>query len=152
MIGRTVTERPDLLAAALMWAPMTNTLRFETTEGGPGNTAEFGSVATREGFEALNEMDSYTHVVEGVSYPAVLLTGGVNDHRVPVWMAGQMAARLQAATRSGKPVRLRIDFEGGHHTMGVSKADEVSQSVDSWAFVLQHTGDPDFQPKASSGQ
>ena len=36
--------------------------------------------------------------------------------------------------------------------MGVSKADEVSQSVDSWAFVLQHTGDPDFQPKASSGQ
>ena len=144
MIGRTVTERPDLLAAAVMWAPMVNTLRFETTEGGPANVAEFGSVATPQGYTALKMMDSYSHVVDGVSYPAVLITGGINDHRVPVWMAAEMAARLQKASVSGKPVRLRIDFQGGHHMMGAAKSDKISQMVDTEAFVLHATGSPDF--------
>ena len=95
-IGRTVTERPDLLAGAVMWAPMVNTLRFETTEGGPGNVAEYGSVSTPDGYAALRAMDSYSHVVDGTRYPAVLITIGLNDHRVPPWMGAEMAARLQA--------------------------------------------------------
>ena len=144
MIGRTVTERPDLLAAAVMWAPMINTLRFETTEGGPANVTEFGTTATAQGYADLRVMDSYSHVVDGAKYPAVLLTGGINDHRVPVWMAAEMAARLQAASTSGKPVRLRIDFQGGHHMMGAAKADQISQMVDTEAFVLHATGAPDF--------
>lgn len=60
-------------------------------------------------------MDAYSHVSDGTRYPAVLLTGGINDHRVPARMAGEMAARLRAASVSGKPVRLQIDFQGGHH-------------------------------------
>ena len=90
-------------------------------------------------------MDAYSHVVDGTRYPAVLITGGINDHRVPVWMAGEMAARLRAATASDKPVRLRVDFEGGHHMMGAAKADEISQATDTYAFVLQHTGAAAFQ-------
>jgi prolyl oligopeptidase len=150
MIGRTVTERPDLLAAAVMWSPVTNALRFETTEGGPANTAEFGSTATPAGYAALRAMDAYSHVVAGTAYPAILITGGINDHRVPVWMSAQMAARLQAATTSGKPVYLRIDFEGGHHMMGAAKADRVSQATDTLAFVLQATGAADVQPSPAA--
>jgi prolyl oligopeptidase len=127
---------------------MINTLRFETTEGGPGNVAEFGSLSTKDGYIALKEMDAYSHVVDGAKYPAVLLTGGLNDHRVPVWMAAEMAARLRAASASGKPIRLRVDFEGGHHMMGAAKADQISQATDTFAFVLEHTGDPAFQPPA----
>ena len=100
---------------------MVNTLRFETTEGGPANVAEFGTLGTKEGYLALKEMDAYSHVVDGAKYPAVLITGGLNDHRVPVWMAAEMAARLRAASGSGEPVRLRVDFEGGHHMMGAAK-------------------------------
>jgi prolyl oligopeptidase len=152
MIGRTVTERPDLLAAAVMWSPVVNALRFETTEGGPANTAEFGSTATPAGYAALRAMDAYSHVVDGTAYPAILITGGVNDHRVPVWMSAEMAARLQAATSSGKPVYLRIDFEGGHHMMGAAKADRVSQAADTFAFVLQATGAADFQAPPGSAR
>ena len=127
-----------------------HTLRFETTEGGPANTAEFGSLASEQGYRELKEMDAYSHVVDGTKYPAVLLTGGINDHRVPVWMGAEMTARLRAATSSGKHVRLRIDFEGGHHMMGAAKADQISQSTDTWAFVLQNTGHPSFQPSAAT--
>ncbi len=147
MIGRAITERPDLLAGAVMWAPVSNTLRFETTEGGPANTAEFGSVATPDGYKALRAMDPYSHVVDGTAYPAVLITIGLNDHRVPPWMGAEMAARLQAATRSGKKVFLRVDDHGGHHVMGVSKDDLNGQITDMLAFVLKETGDPAFQPK-----
>jgi prolyl oligopeptidase len=147
MIGRAVTERPDLLAAAVMWAPISNTLRFEETEGGPANTAEFGSVATPEGYAALRDMDPYSHVADGAAYPATLITIGLNDHRVPPWMGAEMAARMQHASSGGKPVLLRVDVEGGHHVLGVSKADADAQITDMIAFVLQQTGDPAFQQR-----
>ena len=150
MIGRTVTERPDLLAGAVMWAPVVNTLRVETTETGPMNTVEYGSVATPDGYRALRAMDAYSHVVDGAKYPAVLITVGLNDHRVPSWMGAEMAARLQAASRSGKPILLRVDDQGGHHVMGVSKADADAQITDMLAFVLMQAGDPAFQPAATA--
>ena len=81
MIGRTVIERPDPLSAALMWAPMINMLRFETTKGGSANVAEFGS----------------------------------------------------------------------HDMTGVAKADGIAQAVDSYSCMLQHTGDPAFQPRRTPG-
>jgi prolyl oligopeptidase len=59
-------------------------------------------------------MSAYHHVVDGVKYPAVLLTAGMNDPRVEPWETAKMAARLQAASTSGKPVMLRLDYEGGH--------------------------------------
>ena len=149
MIGRTLTERPDLLAGAVMWAPTTNMLRMETTEGGPQNVAEFGSVGTHEGYVNLRAMDAYSHVVDGTDYPAGLISVGRNAPRGPGGMGAEMAARLQAASRSGKPVLLRVDDQGGHHVMGASRADMNSQITDMLAFVLQQAGDPAFQPHAA---
>jgi prolyl oligopeptidase len=149
MIGRTVTEDPGLLNAAVMWAPMTNMLRFELTEGGPANTAEFGSTETASGYAALRAMDSYSHVTDRTAYPATLITIGVNDHRVPPWMGAEMAARLSAASSSGKPVMLRVDFAGGHHAMGVAKDDMADQFADTFAFALHAAGDPMFKSATS---
>jgi prolyl oligopeptidase len=96
-------------------------------------------------------MDSYSHVVDHTAYPATLITVGVNDHRAPPWMGAEMAARLQAASTSGEPVLLRVDFEGGHHTMGVAKDDTAVQFADTFAFVLRAAGDPAFQPSSPMG-
>ncbi len=46
--------------------------------------------------------------------PAVMLTHGINDPRVEPWTSAKMAARLQAATASDKPVLLQIDYDAGH--------------------------------------
>ena len=66
------------------------------------NIAEHGSVTDEEGFKALLKADAYLQVEDGVAYPAVLLTTGLNDPRVVLWQATKMTARLQAATSSGK--------------------------------------------------
>jgi len=120
-------------------------LRMETTANGVPNIPEFGSVKTEEGFKLLYEMSSYHQIKDGVAYPAVLVTTGINDPRVDAWEAGKMAARLQAATNSGKPVLLRIDYDAGHG-MGSTKKSTYEATSDRFAFLFWQFGVKGFQP------
>ena len=43
LIGRAITERPDLFAVAIAEVGMTNTLRVETTANGPNQIPEIGT-------------------------------------------------------------------------------------------------------------
>lgn len=144
-IGRSFTERPDLFAAALDRVGVSNALRSEFSPNGPPNVPEFGSSKTQWGFEDLYAMDAYVHVRDGVRYPAVLLTTGFNDPRVASWEPAKMAARLQAATASGKPVLLRVDYQAGHG-FGSTKTQVEEQLADEWSFLLWQFGVPGFQP------
>ena len=75
----------------------------------------------------------------GVKYPAVLVTTGINDPRVDAWQAAKMAARLQAATTSGKPVLLRVDYDAGHG-YGSTKKQRNEELADTLAFLLWQFG------------
>lgn len=144
-VGRTITEEPSLFGAAVIQVGALDTLRFEFSANGPPNVPEFGSVRTQEGFEDLFAMSSLAHVRDAVAYPAVLLTTGYNDPRVDSWEPGKMAARLQAATSSGKPVLLRVDYEAGHG-IGSTKQQQQELMADWMSFLLWQFGAPDFQP------
>src|SRR5262249_55270976 len=78
-IGRSITDRPDLFAAAIDAVPMSDAVRAEFTPNGPPNVPEFGSVKTEDGFKGLYEMSAYHHLKDGTSYPAVMVTTGFND-------------------------------------------------------------------------
>ncbi|HEX3919582.1 MAG TPA: prolyl oligopeptidase family serine peptidase [Caulobacteraceae bacterium] len=145
MIGRFLTERPDLLAVAIVRVGDSNALRFEFMEAGPANIPEFGAIADPQGFQGLREMDALSHVKDGVRYPAVLLTTGVNDPRVAPWEPGKFTARLQAATASGKPVILRVELDAGHG-FGSTRKQRDDETGDTYAFILWQTGDPRYQP------
>jgi prolyl oligopeptidase len=122
-------------------------LRFEMTANGVTNVAEFGSTRTEEGFRALYGMSAYHHIRTGTPYPAVLLGTGANDPRVDPSQMAKMAARLQAATSSGKPVLLRVDYQGGHGSIGISEEQLQEMMADEMAFDLWQLGVPGFQPK-----
>ncbi len=144
MVGRYLTERPDLLAAAIVRVGDTNSLRAEFMESGPLNIPEFGTVTDADGFKGLAEMDALSHVKDGVRYPAALVTTGVNDPRVAPWEAGKFAARLQAATASAKPVLLRVETDAGHG-IGSTRQQRDQETADIYAFILWQTGDPRFR-------
>jgi prolyl oligopeptidase len=139
LIGRALTERPDLFAAVQARVGVMNPLRCEAYPNGIPNVPEFGSVKTQEGFEDLYSMDALHHVRNGVAYPAVMLTCGMHDPRVTPWMLGKMAAALQTASSSGKPVLLRVEYENGHG-MGASKQQQIELQADTFAFFLQQFG------------
>jgi prolyl oligopeptidase len=114
LVGRAMTERPDLFAGVHLAFGGLNPMRAESHANGAPNVAEFGSIADPDEARWIYDMDTYHHVQQGVAYPAVLLTHGWNDARTPFWMSAKIAARLQVASSSGKPVLMNIDFAGGH--------------------------------------
>jgi prolyl oligopeptidase len=144
-IGRAITDRPDLFAAAIDEVGLSDALRAEHSPNGPPNIIEFGSTTTEEGFKGLYEMSAYHHVKDGTPYPAVIVVTGINDPRVAPWEPAKMAARLQAATSSRKPVLLRVDYEAGHG-MGSTKTQREELLADEWSFLLWQFGVRDFQP------
>ena len=146
MIGPAMTERPDLFGIILIDVGVLDTMRFETTANGETNVPEFGSTKTEEGFKALYVMSTYHHVTDKTSYPAVLLTTGMNDPRVDPWVSAKMAARLEAATTSGKPVLLRVDYQGGHGAYD-SQTQFHELVADEMSFMLWQSGAPEFQPQ-----
>lgn len=139
LVGRAMTERPDLFGAVVSAVGVLDTVRAETTANGIPNIPEFGTVKKADEFRALLAMSPYHHVREGTRYPAVLLTHGVNDPRVDVWHSSKMAARLLATSTSGKPVLLDLDYEGGHG-VGDTKAQRHRQITDIYSFLLWQLG------------
>lgn len=147
-VGRALTERPDLFAAAVPSVGVLDALRMEFTPNGPPNIPEFGSVKTEAGFKALLAMSAYHQVKDGTRYPAVLLMHGVNDPRVEVWNSSKMAARLNAANANvanAKPVLLRLDYDAGHG-VGTSRNQRNVELADIYSFLLWQFGEPGFQP------
>jgi prolyl oligopeptidase len=145
LIGRAMTDRPDLFAAALPLVGAMNNVRMELSPNGPTNIPEFGTVKDSVEFYALLEMDSYHHIEDGVDYPATLVTAGMNDPRVIAWQPAKFAARLQAATASGRPVLFSVDYKAGHG-IGNTKSKNWEDMADYLSFAFWQTGNPRYQP------
>ena len=144
-IGGAITQAPGLFAAALDVVGISDALRMEFAPNGPPNIPEFGSQKTAAGFHDLNGADAYLHVRDGVAYPAVMLITGINDPRVAPWELAKFAARLQAATSSGRPILLRVDYDAGHGFLAASRAQSDLLLADQYSFLLWQLGDPGFR-------
>ena len=149
MTGRAFTERAELFAAAISDVGLSDMIRDMFSPDGPLNAPEYGDLKDQQGFQNLFEISAYYHVKDGVHYPAVMITTGMNDPRVVPWEPGKMAARLQAASASGKPVLLRVDYHGGHGTIGGTKTQAEELAADKWSFLLWQFGVPAYQPVKS---
>ena len=146
LIGRAMTERPDLFAVAIPGVGSLNAVRMEEEPGGPVNAPEFGTVKDSVECMALIEMDAYAHIKNGVNYPATLITAGINDPRVIAWQPAKFAARLEAANASDKPILFLTDFEAGHG-IGNTKKKDFESLADIISFALWQVSHPDFQIK-----
>jgi prolyl oligopeptidase len=145
-MGRAMTDRPDLFAGVIDIVPAANTLRAEFSPNGPDNIPEFGSIKTEQGFRNLFEMDSIQHVKAGVTYPAVLISTGLNDPRVSPWEPAKFAAALEASG-TPNPVLLRVDAQAGHG-IGSTRTQADLLSADWIAFAFWRSGMPGWRPDA----
>ena len=144
LVGRSVTERPDLFVAASPMVGAMNTVRLEETPNGPVNTPEFGTVKDPEEFKGLLEMDSYHHLEPGTDYPAMLITAGINDPRVIAWQPAKFAAKMQHDNAGDSPILFLTDFEGGHGG-GVALTQALNNFSNIFTFFYWQSGHPDFK-------
>ena len=115
LVGAALTQRPDLFRAVLCEFPdldMVGYHRFKNNN--PPALLEYGDASKADQFKFLFAYSPYQHVAEGARYPAVMLTTGDEDTRVPPLQARKMTARLQAASASGRPVVILYDTKAGH--------------------------------------
>lgn len=146
VMGGAMEINPGLFRVVLDDVGVSDALRFEKEPNGPPNVPEMGSTSTEAGFHGLYAMSAYTHIYDGTPYPAVLFTTGANDPRVSPSNMLKMAARMQVATGSGRPVLLRVDYDAGHG-MGSSLSQRANETADEWSFALWQMGVAGFQPK-----
>ena len=144
LIGRAITEKPDLYKVAIPKVGCLNSLRMEFEPNGPVNIPEFGTVTVEEEFKALLEMDAFQHIKKDVKYPAQLITTGFNDPRVESYIPAKFAAKMQAENGSQNPVFLYVDYKAGHFG-GSTVEERFVQRAKEYAFLLWQCGNEEFQ-------
>jgi prolyl oligopeptidase len=139
LMGAALTQHPELFRAVVAHVGIYDMLRVELHPNGAFNVTEFGSVKDAEQFKALHAYSPYHRVKDGTAYPAVFLLTGANDGRVDPMNSRKMAARLQEATASKRPVLLRITSDSGHG-IGDNLTAGVDRAADVYAFLFEQLG------------
>src|SRR5262249_28253045 len=134
LVAAALTQQPKLFRAAVAHVGIYDMLRYERHPNGVYSRTEFGSIADREQFRAIYAYSPYHRVKGGMVVPGVWLLTGINDRRVPPSDSWKMAARLQAATASDRPMLLWTSFKSGHDVAG---SEQLTQTADVFAFLFQ---------------
>jgi prolyl oligopeptidase len=135
LVGAALTQRPELYRAVVCLYPLEDMLRFQKFMDGPYWVAEYGSADDLQQFPYLYAYSPYQHVKAGVKYPAVLFITGDGDTRVAPLHARKMAASLQAATASDRPILLLYDTKSGHSS-GRPVNKEIEERADILSFLF----------------
>jgi prolyl oligopeptidase len=145
LVGAALTQRPDLFRAVLCGFPDVDILRFNqfTTTNNMPALLEYGDAADRAQFEAIKLYSPYQQVRPGTAYPAVLVSSGDLDTRVPPLAARKFTARLQASSTSGRPVILRYHPKAGHAAnRGLPFSRRIQDTAAELAFMMRELGLP----------
>jgi prolyl oligopeptidase len=142
LTGALVTQRPDLVRAAVVAVPLLDMVRYQRFLMARYWVPEYGSADDPTQFGFLHAYSPYHHVKKGTAYPAVMLTAGEHDTRVHAMHARKMAALLQASTTSSpadRPVLLWVDRDAGHG-QGKPLNLRLRDTVDQRIFLMWQLG------------
>jgi oligopeptidase B len=116
LVGAVINERPDLFAAAHASVPFVDVVTTMLDAGLPLTTydyEEWGNPNEPEDFHRMLQWSPYDNV-GAHPYPALYVSAGLNDPRVPYWEATKWVLRIREMTTSAQPVLLHTDLDTGH--------------------------------------
>jgi prolyl oligopeptidase len=140
LVGAILTQRPDLIGAAVCQVPVADMLRYHLFTVGRFWIPEYGSAEKADEFAWLHRYSPLHRVADGVDYPATLLLTADTDDRVAPGMARKLAARLQAATKGRRPILIRIETKAGHG-LGKPVGKTIDEQADLFRFLLKALGE-----------
>jgi prolyl oligopeptidase len=136
LVGASMTQRPDLFAAALPAVGVMDMLRFHKFTIGWAWTSDYGSPDNPEEVRALHAYSPLHNLKPGTPYPATLVTTSDHDDRVVPAHSFKFAAALQAAQAGDRPALIRIETQAGHGG-GKPTAKIIEEVADRWAFLTR---------------
>jgi len=141
LVGAAMTQRPELFQAVVCAYPLLDMLRYQKFFKGPYWTSEYGSSENPDQFKYLYAYSPYHRVVTGAKYPSALFVTGDGDTRVAPLHARKMAARLQAASGSNRPILLLYDTKSGH-SGGRPINKQIEEDTDILSYLFWRLGVP----------
>jgi prolyl oligopeptidase len=145
LVGATITQNPDLVAAAVARVGVLDMLRYHTFTIGHAWVSEYGSSANPEQFKTLLAYSPLHNTKAGTSYPATLITTADHDDRVVPAHSYKFVSALQKAHAGKSPVMIRIDVDAGHGA-GKPTSKVIEETADIYAFMLSVIGKESAQP------
>ncbi|HHE38526.1 MAG TPA: S9 family peptidase [Candidatus Cloacimonetes bacterium] len=139
LIGAIVTQRPDLMKAALCQVPLLDMIRYHHSSIANIWKEEYGSSENPDEFEYILKYSPYHQVKENEHYPTMMITTGINDARVDPFHARKFAALLQENNSSENPVYLLVEDSSGHGG-GTTQSIQFEQWSDYYAFLMDQLG------------
>ena len=142
LMGAVVNLRPDLFGAVVAEVPFVDCLTTMLDESLPLTITEWeewGDPSRNPQIYSLMKSYSPYDNVGAKTYPALLVTGGLNDPRVQYWEPAKWVAKLRAVKTDDRLLVLKMELGAGHSG--------PSGRYDSWrdeafvqAFVLDQLG------------
>jgi oligopeptidase B len=141
LIGTVVNMRPDLWRAAVAVVPFVDVLNTMLDETLPLTVIEYdewGDPTDKKYYEYIRSYSPYDNI-RRQEYPAMLVLGGFNDHRVQYWEPAKWVAKLRASKTDANPLILRTRMREGHK--GASgRYDYLKDVALEYAWMLEQWG------------
>jgi prolyl oligopeptidase len=142
LVGAVMTQRPDLIAAAVPQVGVMDMLRYHEFTGGTAWATEYGVATDPKAFAYLRAYSPLHNLEPSVCYPATLVTTADYDDRVVPSHSYKFTAALQALQAAesscGNPALIRVEARASHGYRPLDR--RIDELADIWAFVAQHTG------------
>jgi len=138
LVGACMTQRPDLYKVALPAVGVMDMLRYHKYTVGWGWAVEYGSSDKEEHFENLYSYSPLHNIMDGVSYPATLVTTADHDDRVVPAHSFKFISTLQEKHKGNNPVLIRIETRSGHGASSTTK--RIEEITDRYAFMFYNMG------------
>lgn len=139
LVGAAMTQRPELFQAVVCAVPLLDMVRYQKFLVARFWVPEYGSSEDPDQLKYLLAYSPYHNVKSGTKYPAVMFVTGDADTRVAPLHARKMAALMQSATASDRPVLLHYDTKAGH-SAGLPVSKQVEDVTDIMTFLIWQLG------------
>jgi oligopeptidase B len=143
LMGAVVNQAPELFGAVVADVPFVdvlNTMLDDTLPLTPGEWTEWGNpIEDAEAFKLIKSYSPYDNV-EAKAYPAMLITGGLNDPRVTYWEPAKWTAKLRAVKTDDNLLLMKMNMGAGHGGKS-GRWNSLHEVAEAYTFVITQIGD-----------
>ncbi|MCE5248816.1 S9 family peptidase [bacterium] len=141
LMGAVTNMRPDLFRAVVAHVPFVDVVNTMLDPSIPLTVTEYeewGNPGNKDYYFYMKSYAPYDNV-EAKAYPAILITAGLNDPRVPYWEPAKLTAKLRALKTDTNLLLLKTNMGAGHG--GASgRYDYLKDIAFEYAFVFNALG------------
>ena len=141
LMGAVVNMRPDLFRAVHAGVPFVDVINTMMDASLPLTTGEYvvwGNPRERDAYEYMRSYSPYDNL-ERRDYPAMLVTGSLNDSQVMYWEPAKYVARMRVLKTDANQLVLKTNMGAGHSGSS-GRYDQLREEAFEYAWLMSQIG------------